>query len=78
MLQRDSPRPLSRQLADLLKREIASGERAPGSRLPSINELAAEHDVATATVVKAYRILRTEGVIVGSSGVGTFVAESGD
>jgi len=75
MLDRDAPQPLSRQLAALIRAEIESGKRLPGSRLPSINALAAEHDVATATVVKALRILKEEGLVIGSSGHGTFVAE---
>jgi DNA-binding GntR family transcriptional regulator len=75
MLDRDAMQPLSRQLAALLREEIRSGARAPGSRLPSIGDLAAEHDIATATVVKAFRTLRAEGLIVGVPGHGTFVAE---
>jgi len=74
-LQRDAPLPLSQQLAALLRAEIESGARAPGSRLPTINELASEHDIATATVVKALDILKREGLVVGYSGHGTFVAE---
>jgi DNA-binding GntR family transcriptional regulator len=37
--------------------------------------LAEEHGIATATVVKALRILKREGLVVGSTGHGTFVAE---
>jgi GntR family transcriptional regulator len=76
MLDRDSVQPLSRQLASLIRKQIESGELPPGSRLPSINALAAEHDIATATVVKALRQLKTEGLLVGVSGHGTFVAGS--
>jgi DNA-binding GntR family transcriptional regulator len=76
MLRRDSPQPLSRQLAALIREQIRTGELPPGSRLPSINALAAEHEIATATVVKALRTLKDEGLIVGESGHGTFVAES--
>ena len=74
-LRRDSPQPLSRQLAALIREQIRSGELPPGSRLPSINALAAEHDIATATVTKALRILKDEGLIFGETGHGTFVAE---
>jgi GntR family transcriptional regulator len=75
-LQRDAPLPLSQQLAGLLRAEIQSGERAPGSRLPTIMQLSQEHDVATATVVKALRILKREGLVIGSSGHGTFVSDT--
>ena len=74
MLDRDGAVPLSRQLAALLRDEIETGKRPAGSRLPSIGALAAEHDVATATVVKAYRILKSEGLVTGVAGHGTFVA----
>jgi DNA-binding GntR family transcriptional regulator len=75
MLRRDAPQPLSRQLAALIRDQIRAGELPPGSRLPSINALAAEHDIATATVVKALKILKDEGLVTGSTGHGTFVAE---
>jgi DNA-binding GntR family transcriptional regulator len=74
-LQRDAPLPLSQQLAALLRAEIVSGARQPGSRLPSITQMAAEYDIATATVVKALGILKREGLVIGSTGHGTFVAE---
>jgi GntR family transcriptional regulator len=74
-LQRDAPLPLSQQLAALLRAEIESGTRPPGSRLPTIMALATEHQIATATVVKAMRILKREGLVTGSTGHGTFVAE---
>lgn len=45
-LQRDAPLPLSQQLAGLLRAEIQSGERSPGSRLPTIMQLSQEHGVA--------------------------------
>jgi DNA-binding GntR family transcriptional regulator len=60
-LQRDAPLPLSQQLAGLLRAQIESGKRAPGSRLPTIMQMSQEHGVATATVVKALRILKREG-----------------
>lgn len=69
--------PLSRQLAALLREEIRSGTRPAGSRLPSSGELAAEHEIAAATAVKALRILKSEGLVTGVPGHGTFVAEGG-
>lgn len=74
-LQRDAPLPLSQQLAALLRAEIKSGMRKPGSRLPSIGQFASDYDIATATVVKALDILKREGLVVGYTGHGTFVAE---
>jgi GntR family transcriptional regulator len=71
----DAPEPPYRQLAALLRAEIESGQRPSRSRLPSINQLANDHGLATATVVKALRVLKDEGLITGTAGHGTFVAE---
>ncbi len=70
-----APLPLSQQLAAVLRAQIRSGERRPGSRLPTIMKLVEEYGVATATVPKALRILKREGLVIGSTGHGTFVAE---
>jgi len=67
--------PLSQQLASLLREEIESGQRPPGSRIPPIVQLAERYEIATATVVKALSILKREGLVIGSTGHGTFVAE---
>lgn len=75
MVTRGTPQPPSQQLAALLRAKIESGELAPGTALPSIVNLATEHQVATNTVQKALRILKEEGLIVSVAGYGTFVAE---
>ena len=76
MVQHGMPRPPSRQLADLLRAQITSGELAPGQRLPSIVDLATEHHVTTGTVQKALRILKGEGLVISVPSYGTFVAEN--
>ena len=38
-------------------------------------QLSQEHGLATATVVIASRILKREGLVIGSTGHGTFVPE---
>lgn len=75
MLRRDGPVPLSRQLAAILRNMIESGELAPGAKLPPILTLASKYDIAPVTVRKALDILKAEGLIEGSSGLGTFVVE---
>jgi DNA-binding GntR family transcriptional regulator len=67
--------PESRQLARILRAQIESGELPPGAQLPSIVKLASEYKVATATVYKAIRILKTDGLVIGVPGHGTFVRE---
>jgi DNA-binding GntR family transcriptional regulator len=75
MINRDRPVPPYRQLADIIRAKIESGELAPGARLPSITALAAQYEVAQITVQKALTLLKAEGLVVGVAGYGTFVAE---
>ena len=62
------------QAASDLKRKIASGEYAPGQRLPSADDLAEIYDVAPNTARKALKLLRDEGIAVMSPGRGTYVS----
>jgi GntR family transcriptional regulator len=72
-VEHDAPVPPSRQLADILRREILSGALPPRGRLPSILRLAEEHGVSTSTVQKSLRILKSEGRVESVPGYGTFV-----
>ncbi|MCX7622764.1 MAG: PLP-dependent aminotransferase family protein [Thermomicrobium sp.] len=74
-LDRTSRVPLYRQLADQLRRRIASGELPPGTRLPPERRLAAMLGVNRSTVVSAYRELAAEGLIAGHVGRGTVVVD---
>ena len=56
-----------------MREKIAAGEIAPGDPLPSIVKLAETYGIATATVSKASRILKAEGLVFGVGGHGTFV-----
>jgi DNA-binding GntR family transcriptional regulator len=76
MVQHGRSQPPSQQLAALLRAQITSGELAPGTALPTIVALAAEHGVTTNTVQKALRILKDEGLVTSVPGYGTFVAET--
>jgi GntR family transcriptional regulator len=73
-VQRGTPVPPSRQIANLLREQIASGELPPDSKLPSRLQLAAEHGVSQDTAAKAVRILRDEGLVVVVPGYGVFVS----
>ncbi|MDT0551414.1 GntR family transcriptional regulator, partial [Streptomyces lonegramiae] len=53
-LDRDSKRPLHRQLADGLRDAIRSGRLTPGSRMPSTRVLSADLGVSRRLVVEAY------------------------
>ncbi len=66
-------RPPYQQLAALLRAQIASGQLAPGGRVPSVRQLAEEHGLATMTVQSALRELTNEGLITSVVGRGSFV-----
>ena len=65
------------RVADALAARIASGELAPGARLPAEPVLATEYGVAFGTIRRAMDVLRERGLIVTIWGKGTFVAEPG-
>ena len=70
----DDPRPPYEQLRTHVARRAASGELAPGTRLPTVRALAADLDLAVNTVARAYRELEADGVVVTEGRRGTFVA----
>lgn len=51
------------QIADDLRGKLAAGRWQPGDRLPTLDQLAAEHGVARNTVRAAVDQLRDEGRI---------------
>ena len=69
------PRPIFRQIVDGLRLMMASGELAPGSRLPSVRALAQQLTINPNTVARAYAELTSEGQIESRKGVGVFVCE---
>ena len=60
----------SRRLAHDLRAAIASGDLAPGAKLPSERTLAAQHRVARNTVREAVRLLSEEGLVTAAHGKG--------
>jgi DNA-binding GntR family transcriptional regulator len=75
VITRGTPVPPYRQLAAILRAQITSGELAPGQQLPSVVALAERYEIAVPTARKAIELLKTEGLITGVPGYGTFVAE---
>ncbi|WP_328926666.1 GntR family transcriptional regulator [Streptomyces sp. NBC_00190] len=57
-----------------IRRRIADGELAPGDRIPSTRQIAAEWGVALATATKALTTLRLEGLVEARPRIGTVVA----
>jgi len=72
-LDRDADVPVGTQLAWALRARIASGAPAPGERLPSLHELAAQAGVNANTVRAVYQRLEHDGLVSTRHGSGTFV-----
>lgn len=68
-----SDRPVYRQIADILRARIASGELAQGQQLPSERELMDGFGASRGTVRQAVALLRTEGLIQVEHGRGAYV-----
>jgi len=64
-----------KQIADQVRRAVASGELAVGDSLPSVRALAGELVVNANTVAKAYAELTQSGVLESRPGRGLFVAK---
>src|SRR5947209_7662359 len=64
---------LALNIVRALEADIDSGTLSPGDRLPTQRELAERLGVALGTVTRAYSFARTQGLITGTIGRGTFV-----
>lgn len=64
------------QLREALIARIASGELAPGSKLPAVRALAAELGLAANTVARSYKELEAAGFVQTRGRNGTVVAPS--
>lgn len=65
--------PIYQQVADEIRRRIASGAIPPGHAIPSEFQIVEEFDVSRITATKAVRLLRSEGLVYTVQGVGSFV-----
>lgn len=72
-----SPTPIYRQIADQVRRMVASGQLAPGAILPSVRAVALQHAINPMTVSKAYSLLESAGMLVRLRGVGMAIADGG-
>ncbi len=66
--------PITRQIADQIRAQCASGVLAPGDRLPSVRALARELAVNQNTILRVYERLTMAGLLVMRHGDGTYVA----
>ena len=72
------PRPIYEQIQTELRRLMLTGVLPPGSRLPSVRELAGQLAINPNTIQRAYRELEAEGYILSMPGKGSFVADATD
>ena len=68
--------PITRQIVDQIRTKCATGELPPGSRLPSVRELARDLAVNQNTILRVYERLTVEGLLERRHGSGTFVSDS--
>lgn len=73
-----SPVPPFEQLRAQVVDAVATGELAPGARLPTVRRLADDLGLAPGTVARAYRELESAGLIETRGRHGTFVASRTD
>ena len=68
--------PIYRQIVNQVKYLIAAGKLRTDEELPAIRVLAERLSVTPNTVVKAYGVLQTEGLVYKRQGAGTFVGDT--
>ena len=69
------PRPIYEQIQTELRRLMLTGVLPPGSRLPSVRELAGQLAINPNTIQRAYRELEADGYILSVAGKGSCVAQ---
>lgn len=77
-IDKNSLTPVYRQIVMKISAMIDAGELENGKMLPSMNELADEHEISKETVKKAYTILRDKGFVEPHQGKGFFVKKNGE
>ncbi len=65
------------QLAELLATDIRSGQLLPGSRLPSIRTITAQHGISPSTAFQAYYRLEERGLVRARERSGYYVTAAG-
>jgi GntR family transcriptional regulator len=68
--------PMYRQIAEILRGRIESGEIAAGAQLPTEIQLMDQYNASRNTVRDAIKLLTTRGLVEARAGQGTFVVEN--
>jgi GntR family transcriptional regulator len=69
-----APIPPYRQIAEIVRRRIATGKYPPDTRIPTESELVEEFEVARTTARRAVAVLREEELIYTVPNRGSYVA----
>lgn len=64
-----------RRVAATIRERIRNGTLPPGAKLPTKRQLAEEFEVSTQVIEAATLVLKTEGLIYGRQGRGTYVSD---
>lgn len=72
-LDRENGVPYYRQLAAILREQIASGMLVPGEKLPSENEMSGIYKVNRHTVRQAMALMNADGLVYKKKGLGTYI-----
>ncbi|BCH28691.1 GntR family transcriptional regulator [Mesorhizobium sp. L-8-10] len=67
---------LADRLVETLRRQIASGQLSPGSKLPTEHQLSGEFGVSRTVVREAVTRLAADGLVVPRQGAGVFVNDN--
>ncbi|MGO4753204.1 GntR family transcriptional regulator [Streptomyces sp. 2MCAF27] len=74
----DRTRAMWPQIAAEIIRRIKDGTYPPGSKVPSVVQIAAEFEVVNSTAQRAMEAVRAEGLTRSERGMGTYVLERAD
>jgi DNA-binding GntR family transcriptional regulator len=69
----DRTRAMWPQIAAVIIQRIKDGTYPPGSKVPSVVQIAAEFGVVNSTAQRAMEAVRAEGLTRSEKGMGTFV-----
>ncbi len=70
-----SDTPVTNQIVEQIREQLAVGTLMPGDQLPTVRALATELRINFNTVARAYRILDEAGIISTQQGRGTYILE---
>lgn len=74
-LDREGGATLQQQVCDQVTALVRAGRLRPGDTLPASRELAAQLGVSRTVIIRAYELLRAQGIVTARRGSGTRVAE---